>query len=258
MARGLVGYLRCVCFHCVTFCRSISNTGSQPVEFRGFLSRHAGMENLFFARVPKWQREDVGYPPSRDLNDVKGGDMRRWWSLRTAIIIAWSLIGIGVLPFICLLLWAKAHPSQAVSERVSLLRGEFVSPYFRPELDGNYQINLYWPKFPSRETQVDLDWRIVDSQGLLIDQGTYNSGLEGANIVQLGEYHPERGVRQRIILNVHRDVIGSDGEARLEIGIPEVGLDRAEGAYPLAVGWAAITAIPGALVLAVIWFLRKY
>jgi hypothetical protein len=184
--------------------------------------------------------------------------MKRWLSSRTTIGVAWFLIGVGLLPLACLLLWARMHNSQPVSERISLRGGQFVSRYFEPELDGTYQVSLYWPRFPSRETQVDLDWRILDSQGLVIDQGTYNSRLDGANIVELGEYHPQRGIRQRIIVNVHQGVSGPNGEARLEIGIPEVGLDLAEGVYPVAAEWAAITMIPGMILLAVVWLWRRY
>ena len=184
--------------------------------------------------------------------------MKRWLSVSTAIRVGWFLVGVGLLPFVCLLLWVFTHNSQPVSERILLRRGQFVSPYFDPELDGTYQIDLYWLKFPSRETQVDLDWRIVDSQDVTIQQGTYDSTLRGANIVGLGKYHSQRGVRQRVIVNVHQDVNGPDAEARLEIGIPEVGLDIAEGAYPLAAGWAAITTIPGVVMLTVIWFWRRF
>lgn len=184
--------------------------------------------------------------------------MNRWLSARTATGAAWFLICLGPLPLVCLFLWAFTHNSQPVSEQISLQRGQFISHYFKPQLDGTYQVTLYWPKFPGRETQVDLDWEIVDSQGLAIDQGTYNSSLDGANIIQLGEYHPQRGVNQRIIVNVHRDVNGPEREARLEIGIPEVTLDVAEGAYPLALAWAAITTIPGIIILAVTWFWRRF
>jgi hypothetical protein len=188
-----------------------------------------------------------------------GTFMNRWLSTRTAAGVGWFLVGVGLLPFVCLLLWVFTRNSQPVSERILLQRGQFISRYFKPELDGAYQVSLNWlNKFPSRETQVDLDWEIVDSQGLIIDQGTYDSSLDGSNIVKLGEYHPQRGVRQRIIVNVHRDVNGPDGEARLDIGIPEVTLDVVEGAYPLAVGWAAITTIPGVVMLTAIWFWRRY
>lgn len=184
--------------------------------------------------------------------------MNRWLSTRTAIGIGWFLIGMGLLPFVCLLLWARTHNSQPVSEQISLHRGQFVSHLFKPEVDGTYQISLYWLKFPNQETRLDLDWRIVDAQGHLIDDGTCSSQIGETNIVGLGEYHPQRGVSQRIIVNVHQDVNGPDGDARLEIGVPEVALDLDEGAYPLAVGWSAITTIPGIIVLALVWLWRRH
>ena len=184
--------------------------------------------------------------------------MSRWLSARTGIGTAWFLIFLGLLPIVGIQLWALTHSWQPISEQILLKRGQFVSPYFKPELDGTYQVSISWlNQFPRRETQVNLDWEIVDSQNQVIDQGTYNNSLDGANTVELGEYHPKRGVRQRIIVNVHQDVSGPDGQATLDIGIPEVGLDLYEGAYPMAVEWAAVTAIPGAIVLAVIWFWRR-
>lgn len=195
------------------------------------------------------------------INNVlfaEGTVMNKWLTPSFGIRVAWSLICLGLLPVACLALWVLMHNSQPVSEQIVLQRGQFISRYFRPELDGTYQVSLNWLKnFPSRQTQVDLDWKILDDQGLIIEQGTYDSSLNGSNIAELGEYHPQRGARQRIIVNIHRDVSGPDAEARLDIGIPEVALDVVEGAYPIALGWAAITVGPGILMLLVIWFWRR-
>jgi hypothetical protein len=183
--------------------------------------------------------------------------MNRWLSTNNAIRIGWFLIGVGLLPLGCLLLWAYTHNSQPISEPIFLRRGQFVSRYFKPELNGTYQVSLSWlNKFPSRETKVDLDWEIVDSQGQVIDQGTYDSSLDGSNIVELGEYHPQQRVRQRIIVNVHREVNGPDGEARLEVGVPEVGLELAEGYFPLAIEWAGIVGGLAVVIFLVLLILR--
>jgi hypothetical protein len=184
--------------------------------------------------------------------------MKKWLSVRTAIGVGWFLVGVGLLPFGCVLLWGFTHNSEPVSEQVSLQRGRFVSPYFKPEIEGTYQISLYWRKYPSPATRVDLDWRIVDSQGAIIDQGTYDRAIGGGNIVGLGEYRPQRGVRQRMIVDVLQDVNGPDREATLEVGIPEVALDIDEGAYPLAMEWAAITTIPGIITLVLAWLWRRH
>ena len=183
--------------------------------------------------------------------------MKRWFSAKAAIGLAWSLIVLGLLPFGYLLLWGFTHNSEPVSETMSLQRGQLTSHYFKPEIDGTYQISLYWLKYPSPATRVDLDWRIVDSHNVTIDQGTYNRDIGGGNIVGLGEYRPQRGVRQRVVIDVHQDVDGPDREATLEVGIPEVALDIDEGAYPLAIEWAAFTAIPGVILLAVAWLWRR-
>jgi hypothetical protein len=183
--------------------------------------------------------------------------MKRWLFSRPAVGVGWLLIALGLLPFVCLYLWGLTHNSQPVSEQISLQRGQLTSPYFKPQIDGTYQISLYWLRYPSPTTRLDLDWRIVDSQDAVIDQGTYSREIGGGNIVALGEYRPKKGVRQRIVIDINQDVNGPEREATLEVGIPEVALDIDEGAYPLAMAWGAITTVPGIILLAVVWLRRR-
>ena len=53
---------------------------------------------------------------------------------------------------------------------------------------------------------LDLDWKIVDASGTVLQQGTENTLLRGANNVNLGDYHPKRGERQKLIVDVHREI----------------------------------------------------
>ena len=134
--------------------------------------------------------------------------------------VAWSLIAIGLAPYAYLVLWPLAHNLEPLSVQVSLKRGEYTSPYFTTDLDDAYQVDLSWPQSPDPQTEVDLDWRIVDIDGSVIQQGNYNNRMGRANVVGLGVYRPKRGLRQRIIVNIHHDVQGTDGNPRLQIEVP--------------------------------------
>lgn len=171
---------------------------------------------------------------------------------KTVASIAWLLIILGLAPFVGLLLWPLIRHVEPLSATLPLKRGQFISRYFRTDLNEDYQVDLYWPKFPDRKTEVDLDWNVVDDTGALIQQGTYKDRTGAANTVGLGTYRSEGRRRQRIIVNIHQDVQGPDGQPTLQIGQPEVSLDIAEGYYPLAVLWAALLAGSGVITLAVL------
>jgi hypothetical protein len=174
--------------------------------------------------------------------------------------VAWLLIVIGLAPYVCLLLWPLTHNLEPLSVPLSLKRGEFVSPYFKTDLDDNYQIDLDWSRFPDRQTMVDLDWRIVTDTGALVQQGEYKDRTHGGNIVGLGTYRPKRGLRQRIVVNIRHDVQAPDAQARLHIGLPEVSLDLAEGYYPVAGLWAGVLAGSGLIILFVqrVWRSQRH
>jgi hypothetical protein len=149
------------------------------------------------------------------------------------------------------------HNLEPLSIPLPLKRGEFVSRYFKTDLDDSYQIDLYWSPFPDPKTEVDLDWKIVADTGIVIQQGTYKSRIDGANSVGLGTYRPKRGLRQRIVVNIHQDVQGSDGQPKLQIGVPEVSLDLAEGYYPLSTLWAGLFAGSGLITFGFLRFRRE-
>ena len=173
-----------------------------------------------------------------------------WGKILTRISL--SLIVAGVAPYAYLLLWALVHNQEPLSVQLPLKRGEYISPYFRTDLDDTYQINLYWTRFPDPQTEVDLDWKIVDDTGTVIQQGVYQNRMRRANIAGLGSYRPKCGLRQRIFVNIHLDVKGPDAQPRLQIGVPELSLELAEGFSPLAFGWAVIVAGTGVIILAVL------
>jgi hypothetical protein len=166
--------------------------------------------------------------------------------------VGWLLVVVGLAPYAWLVSWPLTHNLEALSIPLPLKRGEFVSPYFTTNSHDNYQIDLYWSSFPDPQTEVDLDWRILDENGTVIQQGTYKNQMGAANTVGLGTYRPGRKLRQRIVVNVHQDVQAPDAHPRLRIGQPDNSLDLAEGYYPLATLWAFVLAGSGLITLAVL------
>jgi hypothetical protein len=101
-----------------------------------------------------------------------------------------------------------------------------------------------------------LDWKIVDAGGTVLRQGTENTPLRGANGVNLGEYHPKRGERQRLIVDLHRKIEEPEGSrVTLEVNSTEDPEGMAIGAY-IAFWWACIVAGSGAILLLVLLVLR--
>ena len=147
-------------------------------------------------------------------------------------------------------LWQSGN-SQPLSVPIALKQGEFDSPYFRTYLGGDYQIDLEWlPISPNPDADLDLDWKIVDANGAVIQQGNYSNRL-GGNDVVLGHYKSRFGLRQRFIANVHRDIEGESANATLQIGQPEIGLDLSYGFF-LLLGWAAIVGGSGTILLCIV------
>jgi hypothetical protein len=103
---------------------------------------------------------------------------------------------------------------------------------------------------------LDLDWKIVDANGIMIQQGTQNTRLSWANEVNLGEYHPKRGVAQRFIVNLHRDIVEPQGsDVTLEVNSTEDPEGMAIGYYMFR-WWAIVVAGSGAILAAVLLIRR--
>lgn len=179
--------------------------------------------------------------------------MRKWQRNRVLAGFGCLLVLLGVGPLALAIL--QLSQSQPLSVPVLLKRGEYKSAYFRTYLGGEYQIELSWLRIPPDvDADLDLDWKIVDSGGRIIQQGTHNNRLLG-NDVLLGYYKARFGQRQRIILTVRRDVEGNRAHAQLDIGQPELGLDMSYGFFILT-GWAVIVGGPGVILLCVLLILR--
>jgi hypothetical protein len=186
--------------------------------------------------------------------------VKKWPKSKILVGVAWLLILLGAGP-LGYAIW-EGQNSQPLSVPFSLKRGDYTSPYFRTYLSGDYQIDI--DSLPFERTPLDLDWKIVDERGAVINQGTHADEVGGGyrpspgspierlgNTVVLGQYRPHFGQRQRIVTSVHQDVQGASGNARLEIGQPELGLDLSYGIF-LLLGWAAIVGGSGLIMLLVL------
>src|SRR5580658_11072364 len=81
------------------------------------------------------------------------------------------LILIGITPLAYLWWFGTAHNLAPLSAPISLKRGEYTSPSFKTDLDEDYQVEIYF--LPFHRTPLDLDWKIVDENGALIQSGVY-------------------------------------------------------------------------------------
>jgi len=180
------------------------------------------------------------------------------WPWRTVLIsVAVLLVLVGIAPLAYLLWWGDAHNLEPLSVPLSLKRGEYTSPFFTTDLDDDYQIEIYF--LPYHRTPLDLDWKIVNETGALIQTGVYREDhqMGGNDAILERHYRAKRGSRQRIMVSIHQDVLAPDSDTRLHIGLPERGLEQAYGSAA-AIMWAAIVAGGGAIILLVLMILRVF
>lgn len=190
--------------------------------------------------------------------------MKKWPQNNILVAVGCLLVLLGVGP-LAYEFWA-VNQSQPLSVPFSLKQGEYTSPYFRTYLGGDYQIDI--DSLPFRRTPLEIDWKIVDENGAVVQQGTYADPVGGGyqpspdsplerlgNDAVLGHYRPRFGLRQRIITIVHEDVQAVSDNARLEIGQPELGLDLSYGFFML-LGWAAAVGGTGAIMLLILLIRR--
>ncbi|MGC1463133.1 MAG: hypothetical protein WA802_13100 [Terracidiphilus sp.] len=175
--------------------------------------------------------------------------MKKWPWKMILVCVGWLLVVAGVTPGAYILVrLGNAHNQEPLSVPVTLKQGAFTSPYFTTGSGGDYQIDLNWDMIPARQTAVDLDWKIVTDNGSVVEQGTINSVLRGANAITLGSYNPPAGQREQILLDVHEDVDQGGAHAKLEIGPQDISAGLSQ-AIPFAAGWAVFVAGPGAILL---------
>jgi hypothetical protein len=188
----------------------------------------------------------------------------RSWPWRLIVgCVGGVLILIGIMPLAYLSWFGTAHNFEPLSAPISLEHGEYMSPSFKADLEEDYQVEIYF--LPYNRTPLNLDWKIEDERGALIQSGVYREDqhmVGGNDVILTRKYRPRRGSAQRISLNIHRDVQSTDTtrslqatDTRLHIGVPERGLEQSYGSGA-AIVWAAGVAGPGAVILLLLLGLR--
>jgi hypothetical protein len=175
---------------------------------------------------------------------------------RIVVALGLLLIVVGIGPLAYLLWFRSAHNFQPLSMQVPLKQGEYTSPVFKTDLDEPYMIQMGFADSSqrgiglNRNAVLDLDWKIIDANGTVIQQGTQNTRLSWANSVNLGEYHPKRGLAQRLNIDLHHDIDEPEGShVTLEVNSTEDPEGMAFGSY-MFLGWAFIVAGLGVILLA--------
>jgi hypothetical protein len=206
-----------------------------------------------WASLPGFTLLDFGAGvESEQRQPLKVNTVKKWSWHKILVCVGWLLVVAGITPGAYILeRLGSAHNQNPLSVPVSLKQGEFASPYFTAGSGGDYLINLTWDLFPARQTSVDLDWKIEADNGSVIGQGTFNNQLRGANLIRLGDYKPNSGQRERIVLNVHADVDQGGAHATLEIAPPDTSWRWSE-AIPTVAGWAVFVSLPGVFLLLIL------
>jgi hypothetical protein len=171
------------------------------------------------------------------------------WSWRRMVAgVALSLVALGLAPLAYLCWWGGTHNPQPVIMPLPPKHGEYSSPFFKTELNESYDLDIEWDGSRGEWKALDLDWRVVDDSGAVLQQGTYNYRLRG-NTARLGRYQPTRRLRQRIVVRNLQDAQGLDSaHPKLKISLPERSLDMAYAAGS-AIKLAFMVAGPGVLIL---------
>jgi hypothetical protein len=186
--------------------------------------------------------------------------MKKWPWHRILTILSLLLIVVGASPLVSLLWFRSAHNFQPLSMPVPLKQGEYTSTVFKTDLDEPYMVQVEFANSSrtglNRDAVLDMDWKIVDANGMLVRQGAQNTRLSWANAVNLDEYHPKRGVAQRIIVNLHRDIVEPvDSHVTLEVNSTE-DPESMVIEYELSRLWAIIVAGPGATLFFILLIRR--
>jgi hypothetical protein len=190
--------------------------------------------------------------------------MKTWPWRKTLVGVGVLLVTLGIAPLVYLLWFGSAHNFTPLSVPISFKRGEYISPFFTTDLDDSYQVEIYFLPYP--RTPLNLDWKIVDETGAVIQSGKYteNRQLGGNDAILEREFRPKHGSRQRVVVSIHQDVITPDADGRLRstdtrlyVGLPERGLEQAYGFAAFSV-WAAVVAGAGAIMLLVLLILSVF
>lgn len=184
----------------------------------------------------------------------------RWRSILFGI--GCFLVALGIFPLAYLLWFGHVHNFQPLSMQLPFKQGEYTSAEFKTDLNESYMVQVELMDSTYRAIELnpdavlDLDWKVVGAGGAVLAQGSQNEPIRGANNVNLGEYKPKRGPRQRMIVDIHRDIEEpDDSTVTLEVNSTEDPEGMAFG-FVLFAWWAGAVGGLGAVILLVLLFMR--
>src|SRR5579862_7422489 len=137
--------------------------------------------------------------------------MKKWPWRRILTILSVVLIVVGLAPLAALFWDVWTHNDRPLSMDFPLYAGQYTSPEFKTDRAESYIIQMQMMDSTNRgiglnpDAVLDLDWKITDLSGTVVASGALIQPMRGANAVNIGEYAPKRGLRQRMIFNLHRD-----------------------------------------------------
>ena len=188
--------------------------------------------------------------------------MKKWPWRRILTILGVVLIVVGLAPLAALLWDSLTHNDRPLSMDFPLHAGQYTSPEFRTDRAESYMIQMEMMDSTGRgiglnpDAVLDLDWKITNQDGAVIAKGALIQPMRGANAVNIGGYAPKRGLRQRMIFNLHRDFAEPAGsKVTLEINSTEDPEGAAFGFYLFA-WWAGILGGCGAALLLAVLILQ--
>jgi hypothetical protein len=172
------------------------------------------------------------------------------------------LVLVGIAPMAAIFWDGWTHNDQPLSMRFPLRVGQYTSPEFKTDRAESYVVQMELMDATGRgiglndNAVLDLDWKISDLSGEVVASGSLNQRMLGANAVNVGEYAPKRGLRQKMIFNLHRDFEEPvDSKVTLEINSTEDPEGRAFGLWMFS-WWAWIVGGAGAIILLVLSILK--
>jgi hypothetical protein len=184
--------------------------------------------------------------------------VKSWPWTRICFGVACTLVVASVAPIAYLFWFGYTNNFQPLSMPFPLKQGEYASSFFKTDLNEPYQIFAAWHGDWGHPVTLDVDWKIVDDSGVVIQHGAkkYVDPRGFGNSVLLGQYQPTPGVRQRLILTNHVDSAGIGScDPMLEVGVPEEGLKMAYG-MAVAYVWAGGVGGAGVLMFLVLLIVR--
>jgi hypothetical protein len=132
---------------------------------------------------------------------------------------------------------------------ISLKPGEYTSTFFSPNPKLGYQVEIYF--LPPHQTPLELDWKIVDESGALIQQGAYDETdqMGGNDAIFERNYRPKGKSPQRILVSIHQGIQEIGPDTRVHVGIPDPGMGYGAGLEDLAAKiWMIVFAGSGVII----------